>query len=63
MNPQRYDDSLQMFVQEATEPNGERLAFMRWLGEQGRLEHEVAGDPSGPYAEWVGKPEVLDHAA
>lgn len=29
----------------------EMLRFLRWLAEQGRLEHEVFGPPSGEYAE------------
>ena len=47
----RYDGHLQMFVEEAREPDFTRLAFLRWLGENGRLEHEVFGSPSGAYAE------------
>jgi len=46
-----YDATLQMFVEEAREPDFTRLAFLRWLGENGRLEHEVFGSSSGAYAE------------
>ena len=38
-----YDGSLQMFVEEPRGINVERLRFLRWLAEQGRLEHPVAG--------------------
>jgi len=46
-----YDGELQMFCDSAREANLEALRFMRWLVEQGRLEHDVAGPPSGEYAE------------
>jgi len=47
----RYDGELQMFCDTAHEANRESLRFMRWLVEQGRLEHDAAGPPSGEYAE------------
>jgi len=31
----------------------DRLIFLRWLADQGRLEHEVAGPPSGHVAALV----------
>lgn len=43
----RYDGTLQMFVEERREPDVPRLRFMRWLAEQGRLEHGIAGAPAG----------------
>ena len=46
-----YDANLQMFVEGPREPDFARLAFLRWLGEQGLLEHEVYGPPSGPFVE------------
>ncbi len=46
----RYDDSLQLFVDEAHEPELARLAFLRRLGEHGLLEHDVHGAPSGELA-------------
>ena len=46
----RYDTSLQMFVEEPRPVDSGRLRFMRWLGEQGRLEHAVAGPPQGDLA-------------
>jgi hypothetical protein len=47
----QYDGELQMFVDGAHEPTKESLLFLRWLAEQGRLEHEVAGPASGEFAE------------
>ena len=44
-----YDSALQMFVQEPRDADVKRLAFLRWLAESGRLEHEVAGPASGSY--------------
>ena len=44
----RYDSTLQMFVQEPRNLDLRRLTFLRWLGERGRLEHEIAGPSSGP---------------
>ncbi|MFN8524949.1 MAG: hypothetical protein U0821_17785 [Chloroflexota bacterium] len=43
----RYDGTLQMFVVDAPEIDMTRIAFLRWLGENGRLEHETFGPPSG----------------
>ena len=43
----RYDGGLQMFVDAVHEPDLTRLAFLRWLGERGRLEHPVYGPSSG----------------
>ena len=44
----RYDSTLQMFVQEPRDLDLRRLTFLRWLGERGRLEHEIARLSSGP---------------
>ena len=38
-------------VERVLEANREKLRFLRWLAEQGRLEHEVFGPPSGEYAD------------
>jgi hypothetical protein len=46
----RYDSEMQMFTDAPREPNLNRLRFMRWLAEQGRLEHRAEGEPLGPYA-------------
>jgi len=43
-----YDSALQMFVQAPQPIDMGRLSFMRWLAEQGRLEHRIAGPSSGP---------------
>ena len=42
-----YDGDLQMFCDAVREPNREALIFLRWLAEQGKLEHEISGPPSG----------------
>ena len=46
----RYDTELQMFCDATHEPNREALLFMRWMAEQGRLEHAVYGPSAGEYA-------------
>ena len=43
-----YDSTLQMFVQTPQPIDMSRLSFLRWLAEHGRLEHRIAGPPSGP---------------
>jgi hypothetical protein len=45
-----YDADLQMFCPVVSEPDFARLHFLRWLAEQGRLEHEVSGPAEGQYA-------------
>jgi hypothetical protein len=46
-----FDGDLKMFRETPRPVNLERLQFLRWLIEQGRLEHLPAGPPSGPFAE------------
>lgn len=46
-----YDGDLQMFVQEPRPIQLHWLGFLRWLGERGLLEHEIAGKPAGPLAD------------
>ena len=46
----RYDGELQMFCDTEREASLESLRFIRWLVEQGRLEHGAAGPPAGEYA-------------
>lgn len=46
---ERYDSSLQMFVMAPAEPDWNRLRFLRWMAEQGRLEHAVAGQSTGDF--------------
>jgi len=48
-----YDGALQMFIQTPREVDVRRLAFLRWLAEQGKLEHAAAGPSSGPFAKVV----------
>ncbi len=42
-----YDTSLQMFVQTPRPVDMSRLSFLRWLAENGRLEHQIAGPSTG----------------
>jgi hypothetical protein len=53
----RYDGNLEMFCEVPKAINVAHLRFLRWLIEQGRLEHLPAGPPSGELAEvdggWV----------
>lgn len=42
-----YDSDLQMFKQPAKALDWSRLCFLRALAENNRLEHSIAGDPSG----------------
>ncbi len=48
-----YDKDLQMFAETPKEPNPGKLAFYRWMAEEGRLEHPVSGDPIGPFVDLV----------
>jgi len=43
----RYDGSVQMFVEAPHDVDLERLKFLRWLVETGRLGHGTAGPPAG----------------
>ena len=45
---QTYDRALQMFVEGPRGLDLARLRFFRWLAENGRLEHPVAGPPVSP---------------
>ena len=45
-----YDTDLQMFVDGEHALDLTRLRFLRWLAEQGKLEHAVAGEPTGELA-------------
>ena len=57
-----YDGDVQMFRETARPVNLAHLRFLRWLIEQGRLEHRPAGPPSGPFVEqgeeWVEAPQT-----
>lgn len=46
----KYDELLQMFVEEPREPSLAHLQFLRWLGENDLLEHKIAGLPAGRLA-------------
>lgn len=46
----QYDGALQMFKDLPGEVNMARSRFLRWLGERGLLEHEVAGPSAGAFA-------------
>ncbi len=56
----RYDGSLQMFVDEVHAPDLAHLAFLRWLGERGLLEHDVYGASPG---EFVGARDTAEATA
>ena len=43
-----FDGDLEMFRQTPKPVNVAALRFLRWLAEQGRLEHPTAGASSGP---------------
>jgi hypothetical protein len=47
MAPGLYDKDLQMFRDRPREINLNKLLFLRWLAEQGKLEHETFGEPTG----------------
>lgn len=47
----RCDSDLKMYVEAEREVDLRRLRFLRWLVAQGRLEHEVAGPPAGPFVD------------
>jgi hypothetical protein len=50
----QYDGALQMFASpDKAEPNHNHLKFLRWLGEQDRLEHPVASQPTGELADLI----------
>ncbi len=47
---EQYDQDLQLFVERLRDANQGHLRFLRWLGEQDRLEHPVSGPPCGAFA-------------
>jgi hypothetical protein len=51
-----YDGDVQMFRETTRPVNLAHLRFLRWLIEQGRLEHLPAGPPSGPFVETDERP-------
>jgi hypothetical protein len=59
-----FDGSLQMFRDAPKPMNLAQLRFLRWLAEQGRLEHPVACPPSGEFAEgWTPLAEAVGPSA
>ena len=51
MNSTRlYDKDLQMFCDTPREIDRSKLRFLRWMAEQGKLEHEIFGQSSGEFA-------------
>ena len=46
----QYDTELQMFKDKPREEDLNRLRFMRWLAERGRLEHRMEGESVGTFA-------------
>jgi hypothetical protein len=50
---ERYDGSLQMFVEAPRDVDLARLRFLRWLVETGRLGPGTAGPPTGEFARQV----------
>jgi hypothetical protein len=55
MDMKNYDGDLQMFAEMPTAVSLPRLWFLRWLVEQGRLEHPPAGPSSGSLVEIHGE--------
>lgn len=60
---QSYDGDLRMFREAPRPVDLARLRFLRWLAEQGRLEHPAAGPPSGELAAAHGAEQRLADAA
>jgi len=48
----QYDPELHMFREATREPDIAMLRFLRWLAEDGQLEHAAAGYPTGEWAEF-----------
>jgi hypothetical protein len=46
-----YDGTLQMFCEPPHAVDLAKLRFIRWLAENGRLEHPPYGEPAGEYAD------------
>ena len=55
-NAKSFDGELKMFRDQNRPVNLECLRFLRWLAEQGRLEHRPMGPVSGAFAEVVPEP-------
>jgi len=57
-NAKSFDGELKMFRDADRPVNLASLRFLRWLAEQGRLEHAIAGPSSGPFCEEVLAPSA-----
>ena len=55
-NAKSFDGELKMFRDQDRPVNLEALQFLRWLAEQGKLEHRPMGPSSGPFAEVLLQP-------
>lgn len=55
-----FDGTLQMFRDAPKPVSLAQLRFLRWLAEQGRLEHPVAGPPSGEFADGLEDMDLAD---
>ncbi len=55
-NAKSFDGELKMFRDSDRPVNLERLRFLRWLAERGKLEHRPMGPSSGPFAEGLLEP-------
>ena len=58
-----FDSDLQMFRETPRAADMVHLCFLRWLIEQGRLEHLPAGAPCGELAEAMAVDGLLAEAA
>lgn len=55
-NSRGYDRELQMFQDGTREPDLKSLNFLRWLAEEGRLEHGIESLPKGEYSDKYATP-------
>lgn len=58
-----YDGDLRMFREAPRPVDTAHLRFLRWLVEQGRLEHPPAGPPGGELAQASDRAQPLVEAA
>ena len=58
-----YDGDLRMFRETPRPVEVAHLRFLRWLADQGRLEHPPAGRPSGEHAQASDGAQPLGEAA
>lgn len=57
-----YDADLRLYREPPAVPVLPRLAFLRWMAEEGRLEHPIAGVSSGPLAKVLACPQYSGKA-